>query len=96
MSRIFKPFMSRQIEQCNTLKGVYQIVYQLVRWSGLNDQAILLEYNTLKGVCQMLPSDWPICLALNSSIDDGQAQFLPFLREIAIFRTCALAYLFVL
>ena len=51
-----------------TLKGMYQIVYQLVRWSGLSGQDILLEYNTLKGVYQMLPSDWPICLVLNSGL----------------------------
>ena len=31
-------------------------------------KATLLEYNTLKGVYLMLPSDWPICLVLNSGL----------------------------
>ena len=41
-------------------------------WRGLRGQEILLEYNTLKGVYQvmhqLLPSDWPICLVLNSGL----------------------------
>ena len=56
-------------------------------WIGLNEN----HYRELEQVDEYL-----LRRILNSSIDDGQAQFLPFLREIAIFRTCALAYLFVL
>ena len=40
--------------------------------SCLTDEATLPEYNTLKGVCQVVyqfvPSDWPICLVLNSGL----------------------------
>ena len=56
----------------------------LVGWSCLNDQATLLEYNTLKGVCQvvyqLLPSDWPICLVLNSGLT-GQGTQVPEKRK---------------
>ena len=37
-----------------TVTWAFLAVFLLVRWSGLSDQDILLEYNTLKGVYQLL------------------------------------------
>ena len=45
-------------------------VFRLVGWSGLNDQAMMLKYNTLKGVYQVvyqsLPSDQFTLLEYNT------------------------------
>ena len=48
---------------------ITECIQQLQNQSRLaSGQYILFEYNTLKGVYQLLPSDWPICLVLNSGV----------------------------